>query len=265
LSVLLPLSFLKPLSGFPETAEYPNRISLAIGAPHRLHSPIETITSPDATSDTPPRVPWWRHRRRLFWLAVTLAAIGLPWGGWVWWYRADFRMPPSAWMGRFGVDLGQVRTMDRWLQRQKAKLVTSKINRETHRLFLAGSTWKNIQTGARLTFGHDGLLQFESSPSNPLFGELLLKSYHSESLAALAALQGSRYDFHPQTNIASFSTFHGVVSVAGAQNMSLPSSPWQGLIYCNNDRSRITFQLIPKDSASLMPVLYDTFERVPYP
>jgi hypothetical protein len=54
------------------------------------------MTAPaDSDSDFPPRVaiPWWRHRRRLFYLVTGLLAIALPWGGWHWWYRADFPLP----------------------------------------------------------------------------------------------------------------------------------------------------------------------------
>lgn len=65
------------------------------------------MTAPDAASasdsDAPPRiaVPWWRHRRRLFYLVTGLLAIALPWGGWHWWYRADFPIP----IGNAGADL----------------------------------------------------------------------------------------------------------------------------------------------------------------
>jgi hypothetical protein len=228
------------------------------------------MTTPDANSpadaDAPPRVavPWWRRRRRLFYLAVVLLAIAAPWGGWRWWYRADFPLPPERM--RVSLGLGSDNgLLGQWLLRQRRSLMTLKINRETGRLQLEGTTWENSITEARLTFGEDGRLRVDTSHGDPVLYPFngSLDTISAGSKTALAALNGTFYQFEPRVKITPEEILRVVALTPSSSNLSLPDSPWQGLLYCGFDDSRIEVVLIPKDLSSDVEIFFGSFKPLP--
>lgn len=96
-----------------------------------------------------------------------------------------------------GVNAGWV---EAWLGDHQWELMNWKVNRETRRLRLAGSTWENVQTKARLTFGRDGRLRVENAPDRSLFAGNHawgggVNDLTPEELTGLAAWHGSRFEF----------------------------------------------------------------------
>jgi hypothetical protein len=126
------------------------------------------------TTDRP--APWWRNRRRWFYLAVLAAGLGCLGGGlmwWTWWYRADFplllyagRLPvawqDSPWVARGYGKFNQVQ----W------RLIIWKTKRETARMRLEGTTWRDEAAGVRLHFGEEGKLSWEFEPGWDLKPEI---------------------------------------------------------------------------------------------
>jgi hypothetical protein len=215
-----------------------------------------------AAPDVPLRVPWWRHRRRLFWIAVILAAIGAPSGGWVWWYRSDFPMPPKEWLGRIGVVPGPV---EHWCSKRYASLIRWKMRRETRLLRLEGSTWQNNATGAQLAFGRDGLIRVETTPGTPVLSPPVSSQFIAETEAVLLALDGTRYEFHPglEPNVSAIEVVFEPSPRVAPSNLSFPDSPWWGFASCHYDQNLIILSLSPKEASAELNAVIGAFTRVP--
>lgn len=236
------------------------------------------MTTPaDAESDTPPcvAIPWWRQRRRFFYFAVVFATLGCLWGGWHWWYRANFPMPLIWWLADFGIDVMRV---DDWLETQQGKLVVGKMNRETRLLHLRGSAWQYYDNGSsgrfppplsamELSFGRDGILRVKNPDSGLELLPRGLEPRNAETQAALAAMDGTPFDFQPEVLQVDMP---GLMSIydhgrTAHHNLILPDSPWRAILLCYFDRGRILIFLSPKDSTSELQTLYGEFTRLPDP
>lgn len=155
----------------------------------------DNVAADTTASGSTPR--WWRNRRRWFYLIVTAASVALLWGGWSWWYRAWFPMPPVGWLEKVGIDPDPV---GRELGNARVGLKARRIERETRRLRLEGTMWEVAHgtVKAKLEFGRDGRIRLR--PPNSV-EELLFHSstpdpplQPSEGLA-LARFDGSAYRF----------------------------------------------------------------------
>ncbi|MCB1090997.1 MAG: hypothetical protein KDL87_05675 [Verrucomicrobiae bacterium] len=114
---------------------------------------------------------WRRNRRRWFYLGLVAVTVGGLYGGWVWWYRADFPLP------RFQSLRARIPTAQPWWDRQmegmQTRLVIWKWDRETQRLHLEGTVWEQVGMlwtetsirGTRIEFGTDGCFYWRQFPS----------------------------------------------------------------------------------------------------
>ena len=115
------------------------------------------MSAPPADSPEPKRpIPWWRYRRRLFYLSLVVGPLALLWGGWAWWYRADFPLP--AYVFKRVATVGRADPYVNWIFETKWKLLNWKSDRETRHLRLPGTAWRDSDRGIVLTFGADGRL-----------------------------------------------------------------------------------------------------------
>lgn len=197
------------------------------------------MTTPPADSPPPERpIPWWRHRRRLFYLAVVIVPVATLWGGWVWWYRAGFPVPTEAQCRLIGMDLASHQA---WIIEPRWKLIDWKGGRETHRLRLSGTAWRDKYTDITITFGTDGRLGVAVAPgweervrsTDPFSVPLTTASLN----AALPFLHRTPYQFHAGESAASVSSLQPI--------LSLPDSPWNGYLWATS-RKEIDLTLKPK-------------------
>ncbi|MCB1093482.1 MAG: hypothetical protein KDL87_18235, partial [Verrucomicrobiae bacterium] len=128
--------------------------------------PDPADTPADEPFPIPSSVPWWRNRRRWFYLALAALPVGM-WPAWEWWYWVDFPMPgaepailalasspsPTA----DPVSATYLELVNQW----RTSLWEWKIGRETNHLKLAGTQWRDAEHGVILKFQTDGRLDWE--------------------------------------------------------------------------------------------------------
>lgn len=178
-------------------------------------------------ADTTAAVPsprWWRNRRRGFYLIVTAASVALLWGGWSWWYRAGFPMPPV----QPGTDPFSS-SKNKFFEVQYG-LLTWKIQRETRRLRLEGTTWEDahIPEMGAMEFGKDGRIHLR--PSNALeallsgLGPLHFDPEPNEQIA-LVRFDGAAYRFDGRNYLVPKHPI-GIGFWPESPNLEVEDSPW---------------------------------------
>ena len=215
------------------------------------------MDTPPADSPAPERpIPWWRHRRRLFYLAVVIVPVATLWGGWVWWYRADFPIPSETQCRALGISEA---LYHEWYDGPYyGKLLHWKIARETRRLRLSGTVWQDSESGITLTFGTDGQLSMVGPPGweeqvkmqSGLSGPSKLWAWE----AGLSALHLTPYQFHPHMPLWQTS--------GDPPNLSLPNSPWDGFLEAGS-HSVIVIGLRPNTWKEERPHFFFHLTRVP--
>lgn len=106
-----------------------------------------------------------------------LAALPLmAFGGWTWWYRANFPVPftdPSYGMSVSCFSQPAIPKKKRWVlppayqefvANYQYQLIDWKVRRETSSLKLKGTRWVETACGARVAFGEDGRISWEFEP-----------------------------------------------------------------------------------------------------
>jgi hypothetical protein len=197
------------------------------------------MTTPPADSPAPERpLPWWRNRRRLFYLAVVIVPLATLWGGWVWWYRADFPVPSETQCRAFGMDWA---SHEAWIIEPKEKLHWWKMSRETRRLRLAGTTWRDEASGVTLKFRNDGRLGvggptgWEDQLEQVIVTVVLALTERERS--ALADLHLTAYQFS--------SVMPPTLSTAHPPNLVFPDSAWDGFLWAMS-QNEVDLILSPK-------------------
>ncbi|MCB1087381.1 MAG: hypothetical protein KDM63_10075 [Verrucomicrobiae bacterium] len=131
--------------------------------------PDPADTPADEPFPIPSSVPWWRNRRRWFYLALAALPVGM-WLGWEWWYWADFPMPGATIPVLSSASSPKPRAAPIWstyretVVRWRLRLQSWKTERETRRLRLSDSVWRDENCGAIIHFGQDGILVWEFEP-----------------------------------------------------------------------------------------------------
>lgn len=208
-------------------------------------------------ADTTAAVPsprWWRNRRRGFYLIVTGATLALLWGGWSWWYRADFLMPPVEWLETVGID--PVPLYD-WLVHRRDRLNYWQIQHETRGLKLAGSAWESPDQGFRLDFSRDGRFYLKPLAPEKLSARSTarLDRFFSEQKKLAISLNGTAFRFlsdaafpdstindpmiipqwpnleFPETDYVAYLTYDTKELTVWIQNWDMPVPPAIGAFY----------------------------------
>ena len=131
-------------------------------------------------------------------LTANPLTVVLLWGGWSWWYRADFPLPQVSGTTVAGIDLGW---LNRRLIERSQQLTCWKVQWETSNLQIEGTTWENPDCGFQLVFGRNGRVSLKTLPAEKHSPEFTLKGAisNAEITAFAEWIEGATFQFLPNT------------------------------------------------------------------
>ena len=171
------------------------------------------------------KVPWWKNRRRLFYIVIISILIGGPLLSWIW-YDQNFPLP--QWKPKENDPFGSSQFPGYQLMLPyQDRLLRWKLERLTSQLKLAGSTWEDDVTGAVIEFRSDGRIFWKEVPMRIPPGDPFMSS---ESFDFAKLLDGCEYRFLP-TNGGGLRWNESENSQSTMRpNIEFPGRIWRGFV-----------------------------------